>query len=244
MKKIVIACLGCLSLIVLLALAKNTIPENKSKEYRSEVAADDCLLCGTPNDFRNTEALALIIVQDNHWQFNNIGMVQYCRVDPWSMDECSYERVRDDALTPEQLAHKNIPFDINGVLKEHNESFSSTHCFYRREGHDGVSGTINMVTDNGLVTGIFNISHCDGADADYLCSVLCQTCFDKVYPITRHGNFFLADCLTSEVYPLYNAETRSFEIREYQFKIQLQDWQHLVFYATYSMLEKEQNSLG
>lgn len=92
-----------------------------------------------------------------------------------------------------------------------------------------MSGTLNMVTENRLITGAFTISHCNGADADYLCSVLCQECFDKVYPITRHGNFFLADCLTGAVYPLCDAEDRSFEIREYQFKIQLQDWRYLAF---------------
>lgn len=241
MKKIMIACLGCMAIIFLLVIVRKTAFENEPKEYRSEVAAEDCLLCGLPNDFRNTEALGLIIVQDNHWRFSNIGMVQYCREDPWAFDECSYERIRDDALTPEQLAHKNTPFDINGVLKVHSEPFTSTRCFYRTEGKDGVSCTLNMVTENGLITGAFTISHCNGADADYLCSVLCQECFDKVYPITRHGNFFLADCLTGAVYPLCDAEERSFEIREYQFKIQLQDWRYLVFYATYSTSESKQN---
>lgn len=234
-KKFLIICISCLALILVVGSAVYIDAERRSREYVSSVDAADCVLCGTPNDFRETEALGFVVVGKDRWDFDNVGMIQYCRDDDWAIDGCIYERIKDDALEGQELAHKNAPFDINGILKQELDgSFTRTKYFYDSEDRDTFSGTLNITSEHGLIAGSFGISRCKPADADYLCSVLCQTCFDKVYPVTREVNFFFVDCKTGDVISLYHAEEPRFQIRDYTFHVQLRDFRNLIFYATYS----------
>lgn len=239
-KRVLIACAGCLALVLAFGVLQRMYVEAHPKVYISEVDAAECLHCGTPNDFRGTDALGFIYVRGNRWDFENIGMIQYCREDFWAEDSCYYERIKDEALEEHELSHKNTPFDINGVLKQEiDEPFTITRSYPGSKENGSFSGTLKTIRENGLITGAFNISRCEGADADYLSSVLCQNCFDRVYPITREVNFFLSDCKTGEVYPIYGAETGNFQVGDYEFQIQLQDFRSLVFYAISSSTQKE-----
>ena len=225
---------GLLAVVLVAASARAAYMRVHPPEYHSEVTQADCLLCGEPNDFRGADALLFVVVRKEHWDADNVGMIQYCREDRWAWDGCWYENYKDESLTTEELAHKNLPFDINGVLKQHNEEFTSTRSFPMFDDKTGVSGTMYTNSKNGLLAGALNIARCAGADPDYLSTVLCQDCFDKVYPITRHANFFFVDSLTGEVYPICDSEYRSFDIRNYHFFIQSQTLWTLDFYATYS----------
>lgn len=223
---------------VLIGWAKTAYDRAHPPEYHSDVAQNDCLLCGEPNSFRGADALLFIVVREEHWDADNVGMIQYCREDGWAGDGCELEMYRDDSLTPEELAHKNEPFSINGVLKQHDfGEFTASHFLNMFDDKHGVTGVLNMYSRNGLIAGALDIRKCKGANPDYLCTVLCQECFDKVYPITRHGNFFFADALTGEVYQICDAEKGRFDMRDYRMHIQLQDRWFLIFYVTYEAPE-------
>ena len=236
-KKVLIAGAGVVALVVAVSLVKNAYARAHPKEYHSEVQETDCLLCGEANDFRGADALLFVVVREEHWDADNVGMIQYCREDRWEWDGCEYEMYTDESLTPEELAHKNLPFDINGVLKRHDEEFASTRYFPMFDDKHGMNGIMHVYSKNGLLTAALNITRCNGADPDYLSTVLCQGCFDKVCPITRHANFFFVDALTGEVYPVCDSENRSFDIRDYHFFIQSQTLWTLDFYATYVLSE-------
>lgn len=237
-RNLLIATFCCLALALIIGGAAYIYGGQHPNEYVSTVSAEDCVLCGTPNDFRGTEALGFVVVGPNRWDFDNIGMIQYCREDQWEMDGCVVERIKDEALSEEELLHKHAPFDINGVFKQAiSGPFTHTKYFYRDKDRDTFGGTLDVKSENGLITGAFDISRCKGADADYLCSVLCQGCFDKVYPVTREVNFFLVDSKTGDIFSLYHAEEPSFQIRDYSFHIQLRDFRSLIFYATHSVTD-------
>jgi len=237
-KQLLVLCGVSMALFLIVGTSVHIYRQQNPKEYMSNVNAQDCLLCGTPNEFRGTEALGFVVVSQDRWNFDNIGMIQYCREDQWEMDGCVVERIKDEALSEEELLHKHAPFDINGVFKQAiSGPFTRTRYFYRDKDRDTFGGALDVKSENGLITGAFDISRCKGADADYLCSVLCQVCFDKVYPVTREVNFFLVDSKTGDIFSLYHAEEPSFQIRDYSFHIQLRDFRSLIFYATHSVTD-------
>lgn len=235
-KRLLAAGSACLALILTFGIGQHIYSRNNPKEYVSTISKEDCQICGLPNIYRNTEAIGFVTVDGNRWNFDNIGMIQYCQEDYWADDTCYYERVKDEVLEPHELEHKNAPFDINGILKQEidDESFTLKRTFYCPDDAKRISGTLNVIRKNGLITGAFDISGCEGADADYLCTVLCQSCFDEIYPITRDVNFFLLDCQTGEPFSVYYTEERSFDVSDYTFSVQLRDVRNLIFYATYS----------
>lgn len=234
-KRTLLAVAGIVLAVALMAYARTVYVRANPLHYRSKVAQTACLLCGEPNLYRGADALLFVVVREEHWSTDNVGMVQYCEKDTWTGDGCEYDMYRDESLTSEELVHKNTPFSINGALKQHDYGkFTATHYLNMFNDHHGVTGALNIYSANGLITGALDISKCRGAGADYLCSILCQACFDKVYPITRHGNFFFSDALTGEVYAVCDAEKGNFDIRDYRVHVQLQDLWHLIFYVTYS----------
>ena len=238
MKKKFLLAVGIVAVAVFIGLVRTAYVNAHPREYHSEVAQSDCLLCGEPNLYRGADALLFVVVREEHWAADNVGMVQYCQEDTWAVDGCELEMYRDDSLTPEELAHKNAPFSINGVLKQHDSGeFTGTHYLNMFDDRHGVTGALNIYSKNGLITGALDISKCNGANPDYLCTILCQECFDKVYPITRHGNFFFSDAQTGEVYPICDAENGYFDIRDYRVHVQLQDYWFLTFYIIYSAPE-------
>lgn len=240
-KKIIIVSVIGLALLISIGVGRHIYMEQHPKEYVSEVAVADCILCGTPNDYRNTEALSFVLISNERWNSDNVGMVQYCKEDYMADESCIFERYKDESLKPEELAHKNAPFDINGVLKQDlpDQSFKLSKSFFGAD-NGSIDGTLTVIQNNGLITGAFNISNCKGVDADYLCSVLCQECFDEIHPITREVNFFFVDCSTGQAFPIYNVEEPSFQIGNYTFNVQLQDFRSLIFYATYSEATKRE----
>lgn len=238
-KKVLLAAVVVIVAVVLSVTARSAYMRTHPPEYHSEVDQSDCLLCGEPNLFRGADALLFIVVREDHWDADNVGMIQYCQKDSWGADCCIYEMCRDDSLSPEELAHKNAPFDVNGVLKRHDfGDFTATHYLNMFDDRHGVTGALNIYSKNGLIAGTLDIGKCRGANPDYLCTVLCQECFDKVYPITRRGNFFFADTLTGEVYQVCDSEEGRFDMRDYCMHVQLQDHWDLVFYVTYTKPEE------
>lgn len=188
-------------------------------EVHSRVDPADCLLCGAPNPYRGADALAFVYVRDGQWRLENVGAVQYRR------DE------RRDVVEP---------------LEPVEEWRSVTYFYHRDDRGVGTRGWVTAVRENGLIAASLDVGLRKGPGEAYLASVLCEDCFQRVRPTVRNADFFLADCLTGEVYPLYRWEEPEFQVRDYRFRLQVRSNKALAFYAVWlpPVVRWERQDLG
>ena len=201
--------------------------------YESHVKPEDCSLCGTGNDYRGVDTIALI--STHHWDIANIGVRHFCGgLEKWN-NRCSLDWTSDDYLTEEELAHKYAPLDINGVLKE---EFGEKYACYRnilQFDDNGTTGWVNTSSEHNIVYGVMQLDylqHAKNEDRAKLSTMLCQECYEKVIAATEVNDCFFLDCSTGEIYPVLDTDW-TFNIGDYRFHIQYRSKYYLSFVALY-----------
>lgn len=239
-QKSILKCMGVIFFVVaILAVVyiNKTLFRPKGIEYyKSSVAQSDCLLCGIPNDYRGADMLSFIKLNNNSFDISNVGLKGYCRLDDgeiWEpFDVCDTLMYKDESLSESELQHKYAPYNINGIYRLHADWERSMEMFASPFDTHGTTGTIHRYEANQFVYGRLDMGQNCHADADYLTSILCQSCIEKVYPATRNINCFFYDCQTGTVYPLLGGESE-YDVRNYSVDLVYRSNSNIVFVIKY-----------
>lgn len=208
--------------------------------YESHVLPEDCALCGSGNDYRGTDTIAL--VSTHRWDIANIGVKHFCGgLENWE-NRCTLDWTNDDYLTKDELAHKYAPLDINGVLKE--EIGKSYSCYRNILQFDdnGTTGWVNTSSEHNIVYGVLDLDHMQHAqneDHEKLSTLLCPDCYEKTIEATEINDCFFLNCRTGELYPVLDTDW-NFNIGDYRFHIQYRSKYYLSFVALYEHDEPEE----
>lgn len=200
-------------IIVLKSKTENFVKPKTIKDYNSIVQSNDCLLCGTPNKLNGADMISYIYFNNNTFNIAHTGLKDYCTADGDFYELCDTINVPDYELSASNLTHKYSPFNINGKYREHSDWGFNIFMFESPFDKHGTVGKIQRY-ESQFSYGKISKRNYSFADTNYLITILCQKCFEKVYPITRNVNGFFYDFQTSDVYSLPVHETNLY-VREY-----------------------------
>ena len=215
------SCLAILLTIDVIVISARLL--QKDPVYESHVLPENCALCGEGNIYRGADTMALVTT--HYWNIRNIGVKSFCSgIDSSDLEhQCSYDWTNDDYLSEEELAHKYAPLDINGKLKE--EPTDNLTCYLNilsNDEHNGSTGGITIRQKQGVVYGnlkIDSLQQAQNDDREHLSTILCPGCYEKVLAVTDKVDFFLMDCKTLDIFPMYKPEW-DFYVGDYRVEIQ------------------------
>lgn len=217
-------------------IRKTLFSPKSIEDFKSSIPQSDCLLCGIPNDYRGADMLSFIKLNNNSFDLSNVGLKEYCRLNDGEIrepfDMCDTLMYKDESLSESELQHKYAPYNINGIYRPHTDWEHSMEMFASPFDKHGTTGKFYRYEANQFVYGRLDMGRDCHADADYLASILCQSCLEKVYPATRNINCFFYDCQTGTVYPLLGAESE-YDVRDYSVDLVYRSDKNIVFVIKY-----------